>query len=76
MAAYLLVPVDPEVLDCYVNLRARYFREIGENDLWIAATAKARGWPLVACDLHYCRLKDEIELVYLPQKPDSPPECP
>ena len=76
LAAYLFVPVDPEVLDCYVGLRARYLSQLGDNDLWIAATAKARGWPLVACDLDFCRLKTEIELIYLPHKPDSPSECP
>lgn len=76
LGAYLVVPVDFDVLDAYVDLRARYFKQLGDNDLWIAATAKARGWPLVTTDTDFCRLKDVIELIYLPAKPDSPQSCP
>jgi predicted nucleic acid-binding protein len=76
LAAYLLLPLDYEVLDHYVRLRARYLGQIGDNDLWIAATAIARGWPLVACDLDFCKLRDELDLIYLARDPNAPRECP
>lgn len=76
IAAYLLVPVDLEVLSAYVELRSRYASQLGDNDMWIAATAIARGWPLVTCDLDFCRIKSELDLIYLPRKPDSPSVCP
>jgi tRNA(fMet)-specific endonuclease VapC len=76
LAAYLVVPLDYDVLDSYVDLRARYFKQLGDNDMWIAATARARGWPLVTCDLDFCRVRDELDLIYLPAKPDSAAECP
>jgi|tagenome__1003787_1003787.scaffolds.fasta_scaffold19497016_1 hypothetical protein len=47
----------------------------GDNDLWIASTALARGWPLVTCDLDFCPVEG-LDLIYLPAKPDSPSSCP
>jgi predicted nucleic acid-binding protein len=79
LAAYLRVPLDLEVLDRCVDLRAKKINNgwgLGDNDLWIAATAQARNWPLVACDLHFCDLRGELELIYLQARPDSPEECP
>ena len=76
LASYLFVPLDFGVLDRYVELRARFFSQLGDNDMWIAATALSRGWPLVTCDLDYCLLKDELKLIYLPAKLDSAAECP
>jgi predicted nucleic acid-binding protein len=75
LSAYLVVPLDYAVLDSYVSIRARH-RQLGDNDMWIAATAKARGWPLVACDLDYCVLKDELDFIYLPRSPESLTACP
>ena len=76
IAAYLFVPVDPDVLDAYVDIRAQYLSQMADNDMWIAATARARSWPLVTCDLDFCLLKAELDLIYLPKTPDSPAECP
>jgi predicted nucleic acid-binding protein len=76
VSAYLQVPLDPEVLAKYVDLRAVYRRQMNDNDLWIAATAMARGWPLVACDLDFCKLRSDLDLIYLPSAKDSPAECP
>jgi predicted nucleic acid-binding protein len=76
LAAYLLVPLDFDVLDAYVDVRARFLSQMGDNDMWIAATAKARQWPLATCDLDFCRLKSEIDLIYLPRDTDAPTECP
>lgn len=76
ISAYLLVPVDMDVLAAYVDIRARFLGQMSDNDMWIAATAKARNWPLVACDLDFCRLKAELDLIYLPRNADSPADCP
>jgi predicted nucleic acid-binding protein len=78
MAAYLWVPLDMEVVDRCAELRAAKRRQgwgLGDNDLWIAATAETRGWPLVACDRGFCPLP-ELDLIYLPARPDSPSACP
>ena len=78
MAAYLWVPLDMDVVNRCAELRAAKKQNgwgLGDNDLWIAATAETRGWPLVACDLGFCPLPD-LDLIYLPARPDSPSECP
>jgi predicted nucleic acid-binding protein len=78
MAAYLWVPLDMGVVDRCAELRAekrRHGWRLGDNDLWIAATAETREWPLVACDLGFCDLP-ELELIYLPARPDSLSACP
>jgi len=74
--AYLFVPLDQATVDEYVRLRARWRREMSDNDLWIAATAIARGWPLASSDLAFCKLTDDLELIYIPARPDSPASCP
>ena len=76
IAAYLFVPLDFDVLDAFVDIRSRFFSQMGDNDMWIAATAKARDWPLATCDLDYCRLKEEMDLIYLPSDTNAPTECP
>lgn len=78
MAAYLWVPLDLEIVDCCAELRAEKKTRgwgAGDNDLWIAATASVRGWPLASTDLDFCELAP-LDLLYLPAKPDSPPACP
>lgn len=76
LSAYLLLPVDFDVLDHYVDIRSAYHSQIGDNDMWIAATAKARGWPLATCDTDFCPLKDDLDLLYLPRRADSQQTCP
>jgi predicted nucleic acid-binding protein len=78
MSAYVWVPLDMEIVDVCAELRAAKKKNgwgLGDNDCWIAATAISRGWPLVACDLHFCTVED-LDLVYLPARPDSPSDCP
>lgn len=70
---YTPVPLDLEVSETWAHLWvwARADREsMGDNDLWIAATAVSRGWPLVGCDRHFIDLPD-LEYIYLKRKPDS-----
>jgi len=72
---YLHVPLDLEVSETWAHLSVwakRQGRGIGDNDLWIAATAASRGWPLVGCDRHFIGLPD-LEYLYLQRKPDSRP---
>ncbi len=78
MAAYLWVPIDMVIVDRSAELRALTKSNgwsLGDNDIWIAATAMCRGWPLATTDLDFCPLPD-VELIYVPAKADSPPVCP
>lgn len=70
LAAYLLVPLDPHVVDEWARLRASCETlgvTVPDNDLWIAATAAARRYPLVTCDKkHQARIQDDaLELIVL-----------
>jgi predicted nucleic acid-binding protein len=61
IASYLLIPLDMPTVDCCARLRAAC-RSTGvtvpDNDIWIAATAITRGWPLVSCDRHFDAIPD------------------
>lgn len=76
LSRYLLLPVDFDVLDCYVDIRSLNHTQMSDNDMWIAATAMARKYPLATCDLDFCRLSDDLELLYLPRTAESPLTCP
>lgn len=40
---------------------------VSDNDLWIAATASARGYALVTCDSDQARITDsKLEVLHLP----------
>ena len=70
---YLHVPLDLEVSEAWAQLWAWAKSQgygIGDNDLWIGATAQSRGWPVACCDRHFIDLPD-LECIYLPRKPDS-----
>jgi predicted nucleic acid-binding protein len=76
LAAFVRVPLDDEVLHEYVTLHAwsRRGHATPHNDLWIAATALARGVPLVSCDRHFEGVAADhpLEHIYLPPvDPDS-----
>ena len=76
--AYLWFPLDLDVVDKCAALRAANLRNawnVGDNDLWIAATALSRGCPVVSCDLDFCRVEG-IDLIYLPIDAQAPPACP
>lgn len=69
MASFLQIPLDSMVIDEWARLRAMSKQNgwnVGENDLWIAATASARGYPLVTCDRDQARLVDpRLEVILL-----------
>lgn len=69
LAAYLRVPLDLEIVNEWARLR-HLTKTAGEqpqhNDLWIAASASARAYPLVACDGHFTGvIASEIEVIHL-----------
>ncbi len=68
IGAYLHIPLDMVILDRWAQLWAACRsngHNIPHNDLWIAATALTRGWPLVSCDRHFDSIPD-LEHLYLP----------
>lgn len=75
-AALPVLPLDQPTIDEWARLweclRSRGVT-IGQNDLWIAATACSRGHTLVTCDGDLTRLADEVDIVYLPARADSSP---
>lgn len=72
LAAFLTIPLDNRVLDEYARLHAWSLRGhlTPHNDLWIAATAIARGLPLVSCDKHFkdIALDTTLDQIYLPPR--------
>jgi predicted nucleic acid-binding protein len=72
LAAFLLVPLDEDILNEYAVLHAWSLRghTLNHNDLWIAATAIARELPLVSCDKHHREIEKDhaLDLIFL-----SPP---
>jgi predicted nucleic acid-binding protein len=61
IASYLLVPLDMATVNECARLRAESRRSgitVPDNDVWIAATANSRGWPLVSCDKHFDVIPD------------------
>lgn len=58
--SFEIIGIDRSIADCYAgitrDLRLKG-RLIGANDLWIAATARQRDWPLVTGNLeHFSRI--------------------
>lgn len=71
LASFVQVPLDTPVLDEWARFRLLREKEgwaIGDNDLWIAATASTRGHPLVTCDKGQARLDADsaLEVIFLP----------
>lgn len=57
--AYVRIAVDDEVADVWSSLNAecvRQGRNVGSNDLWIAATAVRLGCPVAALDDDFARI--------------------
>lgn len=70
LASFLQIPLDVNDLDEWARLRDQAKRRgiaIGDNDLWIAASASTRGHQLVTCDQDQHRLADclPVEVIYL-----------
>jgi predicted nucleic acid-binding protein len=71
--AYVPAPLDPDVSEVWAHLwawRKSNPSGINDNDLWIAATAISRKWPLVSCDRHFIDVPD-LDHIYLQRTPDS-----
>jgi predicted nucleic acid-binding protein len=63
------VPLDSTILDEWARLKL-LSQTSGwnntDNDLWIAATASTRGYPLVTCDSDQARIDDPaLSIVHL-----------
>lgn len=75
LAAYVTVPLDEDILNEYAMLHAWCLRghPMPQNDMWIAATAIARGFALVSCDEHFERIADAhgLDHIYLPRHPSA-----
>lgn len=75
LQAYAQLPFDDDVLAEWARLRPatrEHGLTVGDNDLWIAATAESYGAPLVTCDQDQSRLRAVLtEVLYLPRHPDS-----
>lgn len=70
LLSYLPIPLDDEILNEWARLKqlcGQAGLSVGDNDLWIAATASSRGMPLVTCDRDHARITDDrLEVIYLP----------
>jgi predicted nucleic acid-binding protein len=70
LAGFLQIPLDPATLDEWARLKVLSKQNgwnVADNDLWIAATASARGHALVTCDSDQARIDDaQVEVLHLP----------
>lgn len=70
LAGFLHIPLDMPTVDEWARLKVLSKRNgwnVGDNDLWIAATASARGHALVTCDSDQARIDDpNLEVLHLP----------
>ena len=70
LAGFLQLPLDMAVVDEWAHLKVASKRSgwnVGDNDLWIAATAASRRHALVTCDQDQGRIEDpDLEVLYLP----------
>jgi predicted nucleic acid-binding protein len=76
LRAYTWIPLDNEIVDRWAELQAAALLQgatgPNHNDIWIAATALVRGYPLVSCDVAQCELPGiHSNLIYLPANSDS-----
>lgn len=70
LAGFLQIPLDLTIVDKWARLKVLSRQNgwnVADNDLWIAATASARGHALVTCDADQARIDDPaVEVVHLP----------
>lgn len=70
LAGFLRIPLDLAIVDEWARLKVLSRQNgwnVADNDLWIAATASARGYALVTCDADQARIDDPaVEVVHLP----------
>lgn len=76
LAGLAVLPIDPVVVGEWARLKcdATPGLQIGDNDLWIAATAAAHGVPVFTSDTGFAAVKDLVEVIYLPSAPTSQPQ--
>jgi len=67
--------VDRSVADAWTVLKhatRQRGHACGDNDLWIAATALARGVPVVTCDRDFVMMRaGGLDVIHLPRHPAS-----
>ncbi len=72
LETFVQIPLDLEVVSRWAELQAANLKgawNVGNNDLWIAATAVSRGLHLATCDGDHRRIKDgRLGLMHLPAK--------
>lgn len=71
ISGYLLIPMDMAIVNRFAETRAACRTSgvaVPDNDIWIAATAHTRGWPLVSCDGHIFDLIPGCDHIQLPVK--------
>ncbi|MHB1538356.1 MAG: type II toxin-antitoxin system VapC family toxin [Solirubrobacteraceae bacterium] len=74
LAGFLQVPLDMKIMDKWARLKHVSVSSgwnVGDNDLWIAATASTRGYPLVTCDADHGRIDDPAVEVIPPAAADA-----
>jgi len=72
LAGFLQIPLDGATLDEWARLKVLSRQKgwnVADNDLWIAATASTRGYPLVTCDADQARIDDPKLDVLHPSAP-------
>lgn len=73
LAGFLQIPLDLTIIDEWARLKVlsrQHGWNLADNDLWIAATASARGHALVTCDGDQARIADSrLEVLHLPVAP-------
>jgi tRNA(fMet)-specific endonuclease VapC len=73
LAGFLQLPLDLAIIDEWARLKVLSRQNgwnLADNDLWIAATASARGHALVTCDGDQARINDPgLEVVHLAVSP-------
>ena len=73
LASFLQIPLDDTVIDEWARLKVLSRKNgwnVADNDLWIAATASARGHALVTCDGDQARIDDpSLEVLHLSVSP-------
>jgi len=65
---YQVLQTNLEVVRFYAQIKSELKRQgkmIPENDLWIAAFAKAYEVPLLTTDLHFKSVEEVIDVIYI-----------
>lgn len=69
LASFLQIPLDPKIVDEWARLKVLSRQNgwnLADNDLWIAATASARGLALVTCGDQARIVDPKLEVRHIP----------